>query len=72
MITTHNLSDAGRADQVLLLNNSPCCCGAPNEVLTEPNLRQAFGDNEMRVGSNVFLDDPHHHEEDKDDKIRSF
>ena len=73
VITTHNLSDAGRADQVLLLNNSPCCCGAPNEVLTEPNLRQAFGDNEMRVGSNVFLDDPHHHaEEDKDDKIRSF
>ena len=47
VLTTHNLSDAGKADQVLLLNNCPCCLGTPEEVLTEPNLRRAFGQNEM-------------------------
>ena len=66
---------AMRAEQVLLLNNCPCCLGTPDEVLTEPNLRKAFGENEMRVGSKVFLDDPHHHhhdEDNKDDGMRSF
>ena len=74
VITTHNLSDAGKADQVLLLNNCPCCLGTPDEVLTEPNLRRAFGQNEMRVGTKVFLDDPHHHHasDNKDDGLRSF
>ena len=74
VLTTHNLSDAGKADQVLLLNNCPCCLGTPDEVLTEPNLRKAFGENEMRVGTKVFLDDPHHsHASDnKDEGIRSF
>ena len=74
VLTTHNLSDAGKADQVLLLNNCPCCLGTPDEVLTEPNLRRAFGENEMRVGTKVFLDDPHHHHDsdNKDDGIRSF
>ena len=74
VLTTHNLSDAGKADQVLLLNNCPCCLGTPDEVLTEPNLRKAFGENEMRVGKKVFLDDPHHsHASDnKDEGIRSF
>ncbi len=73
VLTTHNLSDAGKADQVLLLNNCPCCLGTPDEVLTEPNLRRAFGQNEMRVGTKVFLDDPHHHASDnKDDGLRSF
>ena len=74
VLTTHNLSDAGKADQVLLLNNCPCCLGTPDEVLTEPNLRRAFGENEMRVGTKVFLDDPHHHHDsdNKDEGIRSF
>ena len=74
VLTTHNLSDAGKADQVLLLNNCPCCLGTPEEVLTESNLRRAFGQNEMRVGTKVFLDDPHHHHvlDNKDDGLRSF
>ena len=74
VLTTHNLSDAGKADQVLLLNNCPCCVGTPDEVLTEPNLRKAFGENEMRVGTNIFLDDPHHTHvsESKDEGIRTF
>ena len=74
VITTHNLSDASRADQVLLLNNCPCCLGKPDEVLTESNLRTAFGDESIGSGTNIFLDDPHHshaspHDEER---IRSF
>ena len=74
VITTHNLSDASRADQVLLLNNCPCCLGTPNEVLTESNLRLAFGEDSIGVAEKIFLDAPHHshisaHDEDK---VRSF
>lgn len=74
VITTHNLSDASRADQVLLLNNCPCCLGSPDEVLTESNLRVAFGDESVGSGTKIFLDDPHHshaspHDEER---IRSF
>ena len=58
VITTHNLNDASRADQVLLLNNCPCCLGKPDEVLTESNLRTAFGDESIGSGTNIFLDDP--------------
>ena len=74
VITTHNLSDASRADQVLLLNNCPCCLGSPNEVLTETNLRVAFGDGSVGSGSGIFLDDPHHtHTSPTDEeRIRSF
>lgn len=74
VITTHNLNDASRADQVLLLNNCPCCLGSPDEVLTETNLRTAFGRNDMRVGKKIFLDDPHHtHTSAHDEEgIRSF
>ncbi|MBG01638.1 MAG: Mn2+/Zn2+ ABC transporter ATP-bidning protein [Acidimicrobiaceae bacterium] len=74
VITTHNLSDAARADQVLLLNNCPCCLGTPNDVLTEANLRVAFGEESIAVGEKIFLDDPHHaHTSSHDeDKIRSF
>tara|TARA_Y100000768_G_scaffold387107_1_gene377294 strand:+ start:579 stop:1367 length:789 start_codon:yes stop_codon:yes gene_type:complete len=74
VITTHNLSDASRADQVLLLNNCPCCLGTPNEVLTESNLRVAFGEDSIGVGEKIFLDDPHHSHtsEHDEDKVRSF
>ena len=74
VITTHNLSDASRADQVLLLNNCPCCLGTPDEVLTETNLRIAFGEDSVGLGREIFLDDPHHtHPITHDgDKVRSF
>tara|TARA_Y100001970_G_scaffold293369_1_gene439757 strand:- start:3388 stop:4176 length:789 start_codon:yes stop_codon:yes gene_type:complete len=74
VITTHNLGDASRADQVLLLNNCPCCLGSPDEVLTETNLRVAFGDDSIGSGSSIFLDDPHHtHTSPSDEeRIRSF
>ena len=72
--TTHNLSDARRADQVLLLNSFPISFGTPTEVLTESNLQKAFGENELHVGAKVFLDDPHHTHvsESKDEGLRTF
>ena len=74
VITTHNLSDASRADQVLLLNNCPCCLGSPVEVLTEANLRIAFGDDSVGGGTKIFLDDPHHSHTSphNEERIRSF
>ena len=74
VVTTHNLSDARRADQVLLLNSFPISFGTPTEVLTESNLQKAFSENELRVGAKVFLDDPHHTHvsESKDEGIRTF
>ncbi len=74
VVTTHNLSDASRANQVLLLNNCPCCVGTPDEVLTEANLRVAFGEESIRIGEKIFLDDPHHtHASAHDEEgIRSF
>ena len=74
IFSSHNLHDASRSDQVLLLKTIPICYGPPDEVLTEINLRAAFGEHHIRVGENLLIDDPHHdhsvtHEEQK---IRTF
>lgn len=61
VMTTHDLDDARRCDQVLLLDTSPIAVGPPDEVLTHENLRQAFGGKAVRIGDELFLDDPHHH-----------
>ena len=60
VVTTHNLEDARRCDQVLLLDRTPVAVGTPDEVLTEEHLRQAFGGRFVRVGGELILDDPHH------------
>ncbi len=60
VITTHNLDDARRCDQVLLLDTAPIAVGPPDEVLTEHHLRQAFGGHFIRIGDELILDDPHH------------
>lgn len=59
--TTHNLDDARRCDQVLLLATSPIALGPPDEVLTDEHLQRAFGGRFLRLGDQVLLDDPHHH-----------
>lgn len=61
VMTTHSLDDARRCDQVLLLDTTPIAVGSPSEVLTEEHLRRAFGENSIRVGDGLILDDPHHH-----------
>ena len=60
VVTTHNLDDARRCDQVLLLDTSPIAVGSPDTVLTEHHLRRAFGGRFIRIGDELLLDDPHH------------
>lgn len=61
VVTTHNLDEARRCDQVLLLDTVPIAAGTPDQVLTEENLRAAFGGKFIKVGDEFILDDPHHH-----------
>lgn len=61
VVTTHNLDDARRCDQVLLLDTSPIAVGPPTDVLAEHHLRRAFGGRFIRIGDEMLLDDPHHH-----------
>jgi len=61
VVTTHNLDEARRCDQVLLLDTIPIAVGTPDEVLTEEHLRRAFGGKFIKVGDEFILDDPHHH-----------
>lgn len=60
VVTTHDLDDARRCDQVLLLDSIPIAVGTPNEVLTVEHLRHAFGGRVAQVGDELILDDPHH------------
>lgn len=60
VVTTHNLDDARRCHQVLLLDTSPIAVGPPDQVLTEHHLRRAFGGRFIRIGDELLLDDPHH------------
>lgn len=60
VMTTHNLDDARRCHQVLLLDTYPIAVGPPAIVLTEEHLRRAFGGRFIRVGDELILDDPHH------------
>ena len=44
IITTHHLDEARHCDSVMLMANRLVASGTPDEMLTEPRLRQAFGD----------------------------
>ncbi len=61
--STHSLADAATADHLLLLAGRVVAQGPPDEVLTEANLRAAYGAMVVRFGEKaVLLDDtPHHH-----------
>jgi manganese transport system ATP-binding protein len=60
LTSTHNFQDAMRCDLVLLLATRAIAYGPPDEVLTEDNLRRAFGGRFVRIGDTLLLDDPHH------------
>ena len=60
VVTTHYLEEARRYDQVLLLDTTAIAVGLPEVVLTEENLRRAYGGRLIRVGNEFILDDPHH------------
>ena len=60
ILTTHSFAEAEKCDLVMLLATRCLAFGAPATVLTEPNLREAFGGRFTRVGNTVVVDDPHH------------
>ena len=64
--TTHDLDDARRCDQVLLVAGRPVALGPPAEVLRDDALRRAFGSQVVRLGADgdLLLDDPHHDHHD--------
>jgi manganese transport system ATP-binding protein len=61
IITTHDLSEAGVADYVLLLSGRVVASGPPSEVLTAEHLAAAYGPSLMHVeAGRIFIDDPAH------------
>lgn len=61
VMTTHNLDDARRCDQVLLLATKAIAFGSPDEVIREEHLRAAFGGRVLRLADGeLLMDDPHH------------
>jgi manganese transport system ATP-binding protein len=61
IMTTHDLSEAQIADNVLLLSGRVVAAGPPEEVLTADNLAQAYGASLLHVDEGrIFLDDAAH------------
>jgi manganese transport system ATP-binding protein len=62
ILSTHDLAEASRADQLVLLAGRIVATGTPTEVLTEANLTAAYGGRMVRLpGGAVMLDDASHH-----------
>ncbi len=61
VLTTHDLSEAQVADNVILLSGRVVANGTPDIVLTADNLRDAYGSALLHaVDDRVFLDDAAH------------
>lgn len=61
VLTTHDLTAAQVADHVVLMSGRAVASGPPDEVLSEENLREAYGPSLIHVeGTRLFLDDPIH------------
>ncbi len=59
--TTHDLSDAGRADHVLLLNGQVVAEGPPDRVLSPARLEEVYGIRPVALDDgSLVLDDPFH------------
>lgn len=63
ILTTHSFAEAEQCDFVMLLATRCIAFGSPTSVVTEDNLRQAFGGRFIKVGETLVLDDPHHDHE---------
>jgi manganese transport system ATP-binding protein len=62
ILSTHDLAEASRADQLVLLAGRIIATGSPAQVLTEANLTAAYGGRMVRLpGGAVLLDDASHH-----------
>jgi manganese transport system ATP-binding protein len=61
VLTTHDLSEARVADNVLLLSGRVVASGPPDEVLTAEHLTAAYGPTLLHVEEGrIFVDDPAH------------
>jgi manganese transport system ATP-binding protein len=61
ILTTHDLSEARVAGNVLLLSGRVVASGAPDEVLTAQHLTAAYGPTLLHVEEGrIFVDDPAH------------
>jgi manganese transport system ATP-binding protein len=61
VLTTHDLSEAGVADHVILLNGKVVAEGPPDLVLTPDNLAEAYGSAMLHLDERVaMMDDPAH------------
>ena len=62
-VSTHELSDARRADLVVLLAGRLVAFGPPSVVLTDEVLADAYGSRVVHLADGaVYVDDPHHHD----------
>ncbi|KAA0235776.1 MAG: Fe(3+) dicitrate transport ATP-binding protein FecE [Acidimicrobiales bacterium] len=62
IMTTHDLTEAAAADQVLLVASRLVASGRPESVLTTELLAAAYGGHILDLGQGtVMLDDPGHH-----------
>lgn len=61
VFSTHDLSEAAAADQVVLLAGRVVAFGAPEDVLTEEHLMEAYRGRLVDVAGVRLIDDPHHH-----------
>jgi manganese transport system ATP-binding protein len=61
VFSTHDLSEAAGADQVVLLAGRVVASGPPGQVLTEDHLREAYRGRLVDVAGLRLIDDPHHH-----------
>lgn len=60
VVTTHDLAEARQADHVLLLANRVVAEGAPDQVLTGPNLAAAYGFEADDLAGHLHIDDAAH------------
>jgi len=62
VVATHDLDEATRADQVVMLNGEIVAVGSPTEVLRPENLRKAYRGRVLELGDGaIAVDDDHHH-----------
>jgi len=61
VLTTHDLSEAGQADNVILMGGRVVSWGPPAEVLASDNLIAAYGPGLLHMeAGQIFIDDPAH------------
>jgi ABC-type Mn2+/Zn2+ transport system ATPase subunit len=64
VVATHDLADAARSDDVVLLAGRVIAAGPPAATLTRGNLRRAYLGRLLDIGGELVLvdDDAHHHQ----------